>query len=432
MFDALFVPQELRAATSDTAWLQAMLDAERALAVANAAAGAIPSEAADAIAEACRAERFDVEAILEQGRGPGNPVEPLVRELRNVVGDEAADAVHRGATSQDILDTAQMLVARRSIDVVLGELDAVAAACASLADEHRGTVMAGRTLLQQAVPITFGLKAAGWLGGVLDGRRLLRVVREDRLAAQLGGAAGTLAVLGGAGTETLRAYAAELDLLEPVVPWHTNRARIAELGSALAVSAGALAKIGLDVALLEQTEVAEVKEASGGASSTMPQKQNPVGSALAAACARLASAHASVLVAALPQEHERAVGAWQSEWPALAGALAYTGGAAAAVRKTLTGLEVDAERMRSNVDDSALAERLTFLLAEQLGLRDAREVVADAAKRDGPFLEELRADVRVGLSPEELEAAVDPATYLGSSNRFVDRVLEAYRAEAGA
>jgi 3-carboxy-cis,cis-muconate cycloisomerase len=164
----------------------------------------------------------------------------------------------------------------------------------------------------------------------------------------------------------------------------------------------------------------------------MPQKQNPVGSALAVACARLAAAHASVLVAALPQEHERAVGAWHSEWPALSGALAYTGGAAAATARTLGALEVDAERMRSNIEPLALAERLTFLLAGQIGLSEAKEVVAEAAQRDRPLLDELRDDERVGLSPEELEPAFDPATYLGSSGVFVDRVLEAYRAELSA
>jgi 3-carboxy-cis,cis-muconate cycloisomerase len=425
VFDALFVPQELRAATSDEAWLQAMLDAERALAVANAAAGVIPSEAATAITEA-GAGRLNTEWILEQGGEPGNPVEPLVRTIREVVGGEAADYVHRGATSQDILDTAAMLVARRSIDLLLAELDGVARECASLAETHRDTVMAGRTLLQQAVPITFGLKVAGWLEGILDACRLLRNVR---LAAQLGGAAGTLAVLGEAGPKVLRVYAAELELAEPVAPWHTNRARIAELGSALTVTAGALAKIGLDVALLEQTEVAEVKEGAGGASSTMPQKQNPVGSALAVACARLASAHASVLTAALAQEHERAVGAWHAEWPALSGALGYAGGAAAAAARELASLEVDAERMRANIDPSALAERVTFLLAEKIGLGGAREVVAEAAKQGRLLPDALREDERVALSPEELAAAFEPATYLGSSGEFVDRVLEVYRAE---
>jgi 3-carboxy-cis,cis-muconate cycloisomerase len=322
-----------------------------------------------------------------------------------------------------------MLVARRGLDLLRSELDGVAKECASLAESHRDTVMAGRTLLQQAVPITFGLKAAGWLEGVLDGRRLLRNVR---LAAQLGGAAGTLAALGDAGPQVIRAYAAELELDEPLAPWHTNRARIAELGSALGVTAGALAKIGLDVALLEQTEVAEVKEASTGASSTMLQKQNPVGSALAVACARLAGANASVLTAALPQEHERAVGAWHSEWPALSGALAYTGGAAAAAARTLGSLEVDAGRMQANIEASTLAERVTFLLAEKIGLAAARDVVSDAVKSGRSLLHALEEDERATLSSEELAAVLDPATYLGSSGHFVDRILETYDAEISA
>jgi 3-carboxy-cis,cis-muconate cycloisomerase len=408
MFDRIFVPDEFREALSDRAWLQAMLDAERALAAAEARAGVIPPEAAEAIASACEWERFDPAELGEQGRSAGNPVEPLVRALTAAVEGDAARYVHWGATSQDILDTAAMLVSRRVLDLLLEALAEVARECATLAEAHRETPMAARTLLQQAVPTTFGLKATGWLVALLEARRGLLRAREN-LAAQLGGAAGTLAPLGEAGTEVARLFAEELGLRESLVPWHTNRVRIAELGAALAITAGALAKIGLDVALMAQTEVGEVAEAEGGVSSTMPQKRNPVGSALAIACARQVEGHASVLIAALPQEHERAVGAWHSEWPALSGALAYTGGAAEAARRALDGLEVDAERMRVNLSGAVMAEQATFALAEQVGRREAYERVA----REG------------------VPGDLDPAAYLGSAEAFVDRALATYRSELG-
>ena len=349
VFDRIFVPAAVRDALSDDAWLQAMLDVERALAEAEARAGVIPAESAGVIAGACRAERFDADAIGDAGRAPGNPVEPLVRALRDAVGGELADDVHRGATSQDILDTAAMLVSRRALDLIIEALAAVAGECARLAETHRSTPMAARTLLQQAVPTTFGLKAAGWLVGVLEARRALRRIRDERLAVQLGGAAGTLSALGSAGPEVARLLAEELELREPVGPWHTNRGRIAELGAALAVAAGAVAKIGLDVTLMSQTEVAEVAEAEGGRSSAMPHKRNSIGSVLAVACARQVNGHVSVLLAAMPQEHERAAGAWHAEWAALSGALAFAAGAADGARRALAGLEVNPERMRANL-----------------------------------------------------------------------------------
>jgi 3-carboxy-cis,cis-muconate cycloisomerase len=419
VFERIFVPAEFRDALSDSAWLQAMLEAERALAAAEARAGVIPAEAAEAIAVACRTGRFDPGAILEQGREPGNPVEPLVRALTEAAGGNAGSYVHWGATSQDILDTAAMLVSRAVLDLLVEQLARVAEECARLAETHRSTPIAGRTLLQQAVPSTFGLKAAAWLVAVLEARRRLVTIRKEGLAAQLGGAAGTLGALGNAGPEVLRLFAEELDLQEPVVPWHTNRVRIAELGAALDISAGALAKIGLDVGLLSQTEVGEVREAEGGASSTMPQKRNPVGSALAVACARQVHAQGSVLTAALPQEHERALGAWHSEWPALRNALAYAGGAAEGARRALDGLEVDTARMRANIQDAVMAEKALFLLAEKLGRREAKERVAQAASGGRPLAEEL------GLDAVDL----DPTNYLGSAETFVDRALAACREE---
>jgi 3-carboxy-cis,cis-muconate cycloisomerase len=367
-FDALFVPDELRAALSDDAWLRAMLAAEQALARARSLSLDDAVFAADGL---------DIEELVREGRGAGNPVEPLVRRLR-----ERDDRVHHGATSQDVLDTAAALVSRDATAIVVAELDGVAGGCAALADAHRATVMAGRTLLQQAVPTTFGLKAASWLVGIVHARD--RLVRT-RLPAQLGGAAGTLAALGDDGLDVLRRYAAELDLPEPVLPWHTRRLPVAELGAALAVAAGFCAKIALDLVLLAQTEVGEVELPQEGASSTMPHKRNPVGPVLTRACAEHVRSATSVLLR-LEHEHERAAGAWHAEWRALADALAFAGGAAASLRESVDGLEVDAARMRSNLRAETLSE------AERYA-PDARE----------------------------------PADYLGAADVFVDRALAFYR-----
>jgi 3-carboxy-cis,cis-muconate cycloisomerase len=296
--------------------------------------------------------------------------------------------------------------------------------------------MAGRTLLQHAVPTTFGLKAAGWLDGLLDARARLRDLNGG-LTAQLGGAAGTLSALGDRGPELAALYAAELDLREPTLPWHANRVRIAELGAALEIASGVTAKIALDLELLAQTEVGEVREGVGGPSSAMPHKQNPVEAILARACAALTSGHASVLRASLVGEHERAAGAWQAEWDALSGALATAGGSAAALAEALEGLEVDAGRMRANLDltrGGIVAERVAVLLAERLGRDASRTLVREASLRaaaSGSSLGDELAGMDGGLKGDELAAALDPATYLGAAGALVDRALERY-AEEGA
>jgi 3-carboxy-cis,cis-muconate cycloisomerase len=430
LFSAIFVPRALSEAVSDRAWLQAMLDVEAALAAAEARAGVIPAAAAQAIAALCEADRFDIEALGEGARRAGNPVEPLVRALTAAAGD-AGRYVHWGATSQDVLDSAAMLVARRALDLILADLDAVGAACAALAEVHRSTPIAGRTLMQQALPTTFGLKAAGWLVGVLEARSGLAAVR---LAAQLGGAAGTLAALGADGPAVTAFFAEELELPEPALPWHANRVRVAELGAALDIAAGALAKVALDVVLLSQTEVAEVAESAAAGSSTLPNKRNPIGSTRAIACARRVHACAGVLTGGLAQEHERAAGGWHAEWQPLSDALALTGGAAEAVKEVLEGLEVDPQRMRANLDATGgliMAERITYLLAERLGRLEAHELVSEACARaveaGRPLRDELLADPRIELAPDELDAALDPAGYLGSAGLFVDRALDLYR-----
>ena len=436
LFGTLFLPDRVRDAVADEAWLAAMLEFEAALATAEARVGVIPGDAAAAIAAACDAERFEAEALGREARAAGNPAVPLVRALTDAVEGDAARFVHWGATSQDVMDTAAMLVARRARAVIAEELDRVAAACARLADEHRDTVMPGRTLLQQALPTTFGLKAAGWLCAVDDARRRLAALP---LAVELGGAAGTLASLAPDGVGVLGRMAEELGLEEPVVPWHTARARVADLGAALALAAGALEKIARDVTLLAQTEVAEVAEPAGGGrggSSTLPHKRNPAGSVLAIACAGRVRGEASILLAAMAQEHERAAGAWQAEWEALSGALAYTGGAAAAVREVLEGLEVRSERMRENLDMTGglvLAESVSVALGRRIGRSQAHRLVEAASRRaveGGRSLrEELLVDeaIRAELSEEEIDGALAVDGYAGAAGEFVERALGRYR-----
>ena len=433
LFEPIFVPAPLREAVSDRAWLQAMLDAEAALARAEARAGVIPAEAAEAIAACCEAGRFEIAPFAERARRIGSPVEPLVRALAEAAG-EAGRYVHWGATTQDIVDTAAMLVSRAALDLTLPELDAVETACAALAESHRSTPIAARTLMQQALPTTFGLKAAGWLVGVLEARSRLAAVRGERLAVQLGGGAGTLAALGAQGPAVLTLFAEELGLAEPAVPWHASRVRVAELGAALDLAAGALSKVALDVVLLSQTEVGEVAEAGAGGSSTMPQKRNPTGSVITIACARRVHAQAGLLTGGLAQEHERAAGGWQAEWQPLSDALALTGGAAAAVREVLEGLEVRPERMRANLEATnglIMAERITFLLAERLGRFEAQELVAGACASGRPLRDALLADPRTELTEAELDAALDPTGYLGSADAFVERALDLYRQRGG-
>ena len=350
-FQAIFVPDSLVDALSDQAWLAALLEAERALANAQSLAGLIDAAEAAEVAEACDPNRFDAAELAENARASGNPVIPLVHALR----DAGAAAAHRGATSQDILDSASMLVAKDALWIIDVELMRLADTCAELAEAHRTTVMAARTLLQQSVPTTFGFKAAGWLVGVLDARDALGAL-VDRLPAQLGGAAGTLASYGDQGPALLPLFAEELNLRAPDVPWHTIRTPIAELAGGLALSAGIAGKIAGDVILLAQTEVGEVREGENGESSTMPQKRNPARAIVAVACERHARANCAVLFESLAAEHERAAGSWHAEWHALTTALAATGGAVAAVADSLDELYVDTERMRRNVDDDTLAE----------------------------------------------------------------------------
>ncbi|MEU4835039.1 3-carboxy-cis,cis-muconate cycloisomerase [Streptosporangium sp. NPDC023615] len=424
------------AQVSDAAWLAAMLDVEAALAVAQARVGLVPSEVPAALAAACRPGLYDLAELGRKAARTGNPVIPLVAALRERVDPDLRRFVHHGATSQDVNDTAAMLVARRALEPILADLSACAGACARLAAGHRDTVMAGRTVLQHAVPITFGLKAALWLSA-LDGVRA--DLARTPLPAQYGGAAGTLSVLGDRGHEVPPLLAAELGLAEAVVPWHTDRSPVARLACALGVSAGTLAKIANDVKLLSQTEVAEVAEPTGpgrGTSSAMPHKRNPVGSMSVLACVQRVPGLVASILGGMVAEHERAAGPWQAEWETLGELLRLTGSAAAWLREVLEGLTVDAARMRANLGLTRglpMAEQVVVRLG---GTPQARRTVDAACARavdEGLSLREaLLADPAVAPAAEEIDAALDPAGGLGSAATFVDRALAAHRNGTGA
>ncbi|MEV3982514.1 3-carboxy-cis,cis-muconate cycloisomerase [Nonomuraea sp. NPDC049758] len=340
-------------ATGDVAVLQAMLDAEAALTRVLAALGRAPREAADAVTAAARAELFDPAGLAARARSGGNPVIPLVDDLRAAAGPYG-EHVHAGATSQDILDTALMLVAHRALGPVLDDLDRVAAGLATLAWDHRDTVMAARTLTQQAVPTTFGLKAAGWRKLALDARDRLSAAREA-LPAQLGGPAGTLDRFtapdlddeDAGALEVAGRFAAELGLAAPTLPWHVLRTPVADLAGALAFTAGALGKPAADVLVMSRTEIGEVSEGVGGGSSSMPHKHNPVRATMIAAAARQVPALAAVLYASLAAEDERPPGAWHAEWQPLREALRLVAGAARDAAELVAGLRVDPGRMRA-------------------------------------------------------------------------------------
>jgi 3-carboxy-cis,cis-muconate cycloisomerase len=416
VFEALSGPP-----ISDHAWLTALLDAEKALAAASAKAGVIPAAAAAEIARHCDPAGFDPAGIGRSAVKSGNPVVPLVRQLAAKVPGDAARYVHFGATSQDIMDTAMVLIAKDAVASALADVDAAADACARLADEHRDTVMIGRTLMQHALPTTFGLKCAGWLVAMDEAAANLRRVR---LEAQLGGAVGTLSVFDDIEVPAL--FAAELGLAEPRVPWHTDRTRLAELAAALGVLAGVFGKVALDVTLLAQTEVAEVAESSGGGSSTMPHKQNPVRAILITAAVKRIPGLVSTMLAAMPQEHERAAGGWHAEWETLGSLLGLTGGAAARLKDLLSGLRVDRERMRANIGMTGgvvMAEAVVTRLAPLMGRIEAGDLVAEIAGSGQPFRAALLADPRISLSEEDIDRALDPAGYLGSAAAFIDRAL---------
>lgn len=431
----------------DEDWLAAMLTAEAGLAAAQATLGVIPKPAATVIATVAAQSELDLETLAIQSRESANPVVRLVQAFTAEVAatdPAAAEYVHKGGTSQDILDTASMLIAARAFAVIDTDLRRTAAALAHLATEHRLTPMAGRTLTQHAVPVTFGLKAAGWLSLVLDS---LDRVAALTFPASLGGAAGTQAsyveVAGGGpahGLELAAAFAATLGLTDPVLPWHAVRTPIADIAAATTHICGALGKMALDIQGMTRTEVAEVGEplADGrGSSSAMPQKQNPVLAAMITSAARQVPLYATVLQQSMVCEDERSAGAWHAEWQPLRDVLRLTGGAAATAAELTEGLRVFPDRLRANLEltgGTVVSERLSMVLAPLLGKVAAKKVLAKVALAgDGPFQEALLSDPEVAgkLDAETLRGLLDPSGYLGSSGLLVDRVLNRARSVLG-
>ncbi len=435
----LFSTSMMSSVFSYEAQVQAMLTFEAALARAEAQVGILSQEDATRIEAVCKVELFDVVALYREALVAGTPAIPLVHMLTAQVEGDAQRFVHWGATSQDAIDTALMLQMRRGLDLLIDELNGVCYACAKLAEQHRLTLMAGRTLLQQAVPITFGLKAARWLSLTLRQMQVVNEHRDRTLAVQLGGAAGTLASLGQDGLKVIELLARELGLPEPDIPWHTERDRVATIAATLGVVAGAMAKVAGDIALLSQTEVGEATEGAEvgkGGSSAMPQKHNPVDATSAIASSRLAIGEVPVILSAMTQEHERAVGGWQAEWVAIPNLFRYTASAVEHVRRALNGLQVDTQRMNVNLtmtNGLIMAESLTMALARHIGKADAHAIVqsvcAQAVQADIHLREVALKETRVRsiLSIEEIDHALEPANYLGSTNTFIDRVLASHR-----
>jgi 3-carboxy-cis,cis-muconate cycloisomerase len=442
LFEGLFAHGDAAAQVADPALLRAMVEVEVALLHALADNDLAPAEAADELDRAAWSGQLEL-SVEELGAGTGEqgtPIPALLRALRRQIPATASAYLHKGATSQDVIDTAMMLVAHRALDSILADLCAAADACAELVQVHRAAIAPGRTLLQQALPVTFGLKAAGWLSGLDGARAELTGIRDNDLAVQFGGAVGTLASLGDQGLAVGAALGQRLGLAVPDLPWHTMRLRPARLAGALGTALGLLGKIGRDVVLLAQTEVAEVAEGGGqgrGGSSTLPHKRNPVGAIGLVACAQRGPGLVATMLGAMVQEHERAAGGWQAEWETLLELLRLTGSAATMSRELLSGLEVDPERMRADMDLTGglvMSESVAAALAPSLGRSRAQELVEQAARRsidEGRGFREVLLglpEVADALGPDGVDAALDPAGYLGVTAELIDRALAAHRA----
>ena len=428
----------MRAVCDDAACLQNMLNFEAALARAEAATGVIPQSAAGPIAAACRAESFDLAALADASTRSGNLAIPLVKALTSNVAQQNADAaryVHWGATSQDVIDTATMLTLRAAIEILLGDIDRAVAGFAKLARQHRDTAVVARTWLQHALPMPFGLKLAEYAAALHRSRKRLQRLRTEALALQFGGAAGTLAALGDKGLAVAERLAQELRLPLPDAPWHTHRDRIAEGASVFAIIAGTCGKIARDVSLMMQTDVGEAFEPSGegrGSSSTMPHKRNPVAAASALGAATMAPNLAATILAAQVQDHERSAGPWHAEWPTLPTLLLVTSGALAAIVDIAEGLEVDAARMRANLDATGgliMAEAVTMALAKKIGKSDAHHLIEAASKKAVADKKHLR-DVLISdpqivaqLSADKITELFEPMAYQGASQALIDRLL---------
>ena len=441
LLEPLFRWEAVEQLFSDCSRVQNMLDFEAALARAEARTGVIPAAAAGVIAAQCRAELFDLDALAHATALAGNPAIPLVKQLTALVGKDDPDAarfVHWGATSQDAIDTGLMLQLRSALEKIAGELTRLRSTLARIADQHRATAVAGRTLMQQALPTTFGLKAAGWLDAVQRHSVRLGEVRQRALVLQFGGAVGTLAALGGKGMEVARALGEELRLSVPDVPWHGHRDRVVEVATTLGLLTGTLGKIARDVVLHAQTEIAEVAEPSGagrGGSSTLPHKRNPVRSVAVLAAATRVPGLVGSMLGAMVQEQERGAGGWHAEWETMPEIVGLAGGAAHQLTETITGLEIDPARMAENLEIThglIFSEAVQMALGRALGRTAAHELVEAACRRARAEKRHLRdvlsedAAASRHLSREDLGRLFDPRQYLGVADQFIERVLASH------
>jgi 3-carboxy-cis,cis-muconate cycloisomerase len=436
---AMFSTEAMRQVFSTQACVQGMLEFEAALARAEARIGVIPAAAAAPISACCEAAHIDLPSLANAAASAGNLAIPLVKQLTAAVaqGDkDAAKYVHWGATSQDVIDTGLVLQLRNALDLIDADLARLADTLARQAQRHRNTLEVGRTWLQHALPITFGLKVAGWLDAVQRHRERLQALRPRLLVLQFGGAAGTLASLGDKGLQVAAAVAEDLQLALPDTPWHTHHDRMVELATVLGMLVGTLGKMARDISLLMQTDVAEVAEpvAEGrGGSSSMPHKRNPVGCAAALTAAMRVPALVSTMLSGMVQEHERALGGWQAEWDTLPEIVQLTAGALQHMTQVASGLTVDPARMRDNLNAThgqIMAEAVTLALGGKLGRAAAHQLVEKAshgASESGQHFRQILAlDPNVQLSVDELDRLLDPSNYLGQATAFVDRVLASY------
>ena len=439
IFANLFGTEAMRRVWSDENRTRKYLEIEAALARVQAGLGIIPREAADEIVRNCRLENIDLGKLREQTERIGYPVLGVVQQLVARCRDGLGEWCHYGATTQDITDTATVLQMREGLQLVEEDLKALSDSLAALARKHRDTPMIGRSNLQQAVPVTFGYKMAGLLSAVERHRGRLAALKPRVLMGEFAGAAGTLASLERGGLETQEGLMKALGLAQPVIAWHTQRDTIAEVGGFLALVAGTLGKLSMDVKLMMQTEVGEVYEpfAHGrGSSSTMPQKRNPVSSLYIHACAAMVRQHSAALLDAMVADHERSTGPWEIEWIALPEAFVLTAGALHQAKFVAAGLEVDVKRMRANLDLTrglVVSEAVMMGLAPHLGREHAHDLVYDlcreAIRQDRPLVELLAANAEIAKHVERkrLEALCDPSNYLGLSGEMVDRVLARLR-----
>ena len=439
LIDSLATTPALAELFSDESVLRAMLDFEAALARAEARSGVIPPDAADAIAASAKPGNFDVAALADATFRAGTPAIPLVKALTEQVRKNEAEAarfVHWGATSQDVADTAMSLLLKRAEPILSGDLLRLEKALVALTERHKDSVMIGRTLLQPAPPVTFGLKAAGWFGAVRRGRRRLQNGFRAAAVLQFGGASGTLASLGDCGIAVAEALSTELGFsTSPAAPWHTQRDQLATLICACGVLTGSLGKMARDLSLLMQHEVGEASEPGGdgrGGSSTMPNKRNPIACSLTLAATHRVPGLVASFLSAMVQEHERGVGGWQAEWPVVSTVVQSTGVAIASMAEVAEGLSVDAERMRVNIENTngvIFAERAMMLLGAKLGRDVAHKILETAARKSANEGRNLAAvlaempEVSVHLRSIELEQLETPAQYLGSAEAFREALI---------